>query len=126
NSVVWWNLRPRNILLTDDGYAIINPMTLRTLTQVTTKESLPFIAPELIKPALGEDSSIYKSDIWSIGITLFYLATGYMPYDDNLQPAALSRMIVEDPIPKIEDESREDLRDVLDLCLSRDPNRRFN
>eukprot|EP01129_Flabellula_baltica_P016732 TRINITY_DN9062_c0_g1_i1.p1 TRINITY_DN9062_c0_g1~~TRINITY_DN9062_c0_g1_i1.p1 ORF type:complete len:635 (-),score=144.20 TRINITY_DN9062_c0_g1_i1:548-2452(-) len=121
-GVTWWNIRPRNILLRQNGTVVTNPMTLRTLTQATTKESLPFIAPELLRQDLFDSSNVLLSDVWSIGIVLYFLATGSLPFEDDVVPV-LSRMIVEDPVPSVPGAS-EDLQDLLDLCLTRDANMR--
>ena len=41
------------------------------------KGSLPYIAPEVLA---GQEYDPYKADIWSLGITIFYLATGSLPW----------------------------------------------
>ena len=44
--------------------------------------SLYFMAPERImgKLDLQGDQNIYKSDIWSLGVIIFFLVFGYLPY----------------------------------------------
>lgn len=39
--------------------------------------SLPFLAPEIIKKSFYDP---IKADIWSAGVTFYYLSTGYLPW----------------------------------------------
>jgi serine/threonine protein kinase len=81
--------------------------------------SPPYIAPELITTGTYTQAA----DIWSLGIVLYALATGRMPFfDDDI--GKLCRQIVAKPIvypPSLS----EDLRDLLKQMLCRNPSSRI-
>ncbi|MBX3234453.1 MAG: serine/threonine protein kinase [Labilithrix sp.] len=83
-----------------------------------------FMAPEQLASA-GEASP--RSDIWSLGVVLFYVLTGELPFvADNL--AALAAKITGESARSLRDlhpTLPEPLYDVIDRCLEKDPADRF-
>lgn len=76
--------------------------------------TVAFMAPE---QAYNSRSADHRSDIYSLGCTLFYLLTGRPPYDgDTLMARVIAHR--EEPIPSLTD-SQPDLPPVLDVTLRR-------
>uniref|UniRef100_A0A914DB13 mitogen-activated protein kinase kinase n=1 Tax=Acrobeloides nanus TaxID=290746 RepID=A0A914DB13_9BILA len=80
-----------------------------------------YLAPERISVRQPYD---VRSDVWSFGLTLFYLTTGTFPYEnDNL--LALMIRICQDPPPILNNELFPlELCEFIRLCLQKDPNYR--
>jgi serine/threonine protein kinase len=65
-----------------------------------------FIAPEVFTGIYGKEC-----DIWSLGITLFYLATGKLPYM-GINTKDTMNKIINDEV-KFPDSISPDLKDLL-------------
>jgi len=117
------DFRARNLILNRDGTIAINPISLRTITNSKTRESLPFIAPELLGSTI-EESLKLKGDIWSFGITAIHLATGQIPYDNLGTPAQITTAIREQPRPTLKGNFSSVFLDAINICLEKDPNKR--
>lgn len=87
------DLKPENILLNESGDLKIADFGMATLFQYkgqtkmssTMCGSPPYIAPEVLRCALGDKSVKYRADlvdIWSCGVILFVLLVGNTPWEE--------------------------------------------
>lgn len=95
------------------------------LTNTATMMGSPYyMSPEQMKSARDVDP---RSDIWAIGVILFELLTGQLPFQGN----TITEVVVSVTtckIPNVRDLRPEvsiGLAEVIDRCLERDPDRRF-
>ncbi|MFD6803497.1 serine/threonine-protein kinase [Streptomyces cyaneofuscatus] len=84
-SVVHRDVKPGNVLVRDDGLAILVDFGIATFegaTQVTRSGSVigtpPYLAPELFTP--GSSGPAPASDLWALGITLYEMVEGRVPF----------------------------------------------
>jgi serine/threonine protein kinase/tetratricopeptide (TPR) repeat protein len=82
--------------------------------------TLPYIAPEILR---GEVASA-RSDIWSLGVTLFEMATGNRPFRGNTG-FELTSGILREPLPPIPPQVPAGLRAVIERCLEKEPGHRY-
>eukprot|EP00127_Corallochytrium_limacisporum_P005739 Clim_evm118s210 gene=Clim_evmTU118s210 len=84
-----------------------------------------YMAPERIKPGLsGYD---IRSDVWSVGISMWEMAEGKYPYPRSDTIFELLRFIVEEPSPKLSaDKYSEDFVSFINDTLEKDPVNRPN
>jgi serine/threonine protein kinase len=115
HNIAHRDIKPSNILIDKYGRAKLADFGLAML--IVKRElvnshvgSLAYIAPEL---ARGEPSDPMCTDIWSLGVTFYEMATGVLPWESveaiferrfvipgNVPPdfaAAIERMLVVDP-----------------------------
>ncbi|KAJ5709917.1 hypothetical protein N7493_009509 [Penicillium malachiteum] len=75
-----------------------------------------YSAPEMLK---GEKYAGEKVDVWSLGIILFALLAGELPYDDDDDQVTKNRILSEDPT--YNDKFPEDAKALINLLLSKRP-----
>jgi len=106
----------------------VNLLSLRSVVQLKTRDSLPFVAPELLqKDRDGENSDVNhrnKVDIWSLGIMALQMATGRVPYAGLSIPDITQRILHTRPLSEIKEKLQDNLKSFLHLCFDTDPTRR--
>lgn len=75
------------------------------------------MAPEVIREGASYD---YKADIWSLGITVYEMATGNPPLA-NIDPMRAISVIPKSAPPRLPDTFSPALQEFVDLCLSEHP-----
>ncbi len=130
-GVVHRDIKPANMMLTTGGvvklmdFGIAKAANDRRLTMTgTTMGSLYYMSPEQIQGAAGIDS---RSDLYSLGVSLYELATGRRPFDGDSQFAIMSAHLEKTPVPPVEIDPRlpQGLNDVILMSVAKDPNSRF-
>jgi serine/threonine protein kinase len=83
-----------------------------------------YMAPEqLVSPEMVDE----RVDIWSLGIVLFELLTGFVPFTGNSLAAMRYNLLTADPpsLRSIRADLPAELEDVVRQCLSKRPEDRF-
>ncbi|KAI8373927.1 kinase-like domain-containing protein [Choanephora cucurbitarum] len=81
-----------------------------------------WMAPEVIREGASYD---YKADIWSLGITVYEMATGNPPLA-NIEPMRAISIIPKSTPPRLPDTFSPVIREFVDSCLSEHPTERLN
>ena len=138
NGIVHRDLKPGNIMsCTIDGanavkvldFGISKLIDNRSTAQTMTVAGDIFGSPFYMSPeqSLGERVDA-RSDIYSIGCTLFEMLTGYVPYE-NQSSIEIMLMHQEADIPLLSDVCQTDFPPSLDLviskCLAKSPDNRY-
>ncbi len=134
-GIVHRDVKPQNVMildarmellakLTDFGIARQVGVDLTTLTATGQVIGTPdYLSPEQV---LGEPGGPL-SDLYSLGVVLFELLTGRLPFEADTPLAAASRRMVADPPPLTA--YRRDIplpvQEVVLLALRREPDERF-
>ena len=127
-GVIHRDLKPANILLTGDLEPKISDFGIAKLTQSSGLTQIGSVlgSPPYMSPEQCSGGSVdARTDIYALGITLYELVTGHVPFDGSTS-SVLARHIVEQPrrpadiIPGIS----QDLEDVVLGMLAKNPDQR--
>ena len=142
SGIVHRDLKPENIFLTmqggisdypkvlDFGLAKVTERQMRPGSLILTQEGMVFGTPEFMSPEQARGEPLDgRSDIYSLGIILYELLTGKLPFDAKQPMDFINMHINEQPIPLSERapdrEFPPGLEHVIGKSLGKKPDDRY-
>ncbi|XP_069785597.1 dual specificity mitogen-activated protein kinase kinase 4-like isoform X3 [Narcine bancroftii] len=132
-KIIHRDIKPSNILMDRNGNIKlcdfgISGQLVDSIAKTRDAGCRPYMAPERIDPSASRQGYDVRSDVWSLGITLYELATGRFPYPKwNSVFDQLTQVVKGDPPQLSNSEEREfspSFINFVNLCLTKDESKR--
>lgn len=91
HGVLHRDLRPANVLVTDRDVVKVGDFGTSRFLEIAAHGTTVIGSPAYMAPEQFEGRAVFASDLYSIGVTLYQMLTGDLPYDTPA-PADLGRL----------------------------------
>lgn len=129
-GMVHGDIRPHNILVTPRGEVKVGDYGLWSVflsSRVSETEWLERAAPHLAPERFQGDKATPQSDVYSLGVTLFQMLTGHLPFEAN-RVADFAHLHLTAPVPlasSLNPSVPFTLDAILMRAMAKDPSQRF-
>uniref|UniRef100_A0A8C6SI98 mitogen-activated protein kinase kinase n=2 Tax=Neogobius melanostomus TaxID=47308 RepID=A0A8C6SI98_9GOBI len=132
-KIIHRDIKPSNILMDRRGNIKlcdfgISGQLVDSIAKTRDAGCRPYMAPERIDPSASRQGYDVRSDVWSLGITLYELATGRFPYPKwNSVFDQLTQVVKGEPPQLSNSEERQfspKFINFVNLCLTKDESKR--
>ncbi len=128
-NIIHRDIKPMNIMVTDQGiikltdFGIARAVSGATITAGDSAGSVHYLSPEQARGGFVDE----RSDIYSIGITLYEMVTGVVPFDGESHVSIALKHLDGKIVPprEVDPEIPWGVNDLIVMATKKDPGARF-
>lgn len=129
-GVIHRDIKPSNILLDEEGRPLLSDFGIAKALEGTklTQTGIIIGTPEYMSPEQGQGKKIdHRSDIYSLGVVLYEMLTGQLPFKADTPMGIIYKHISEPPPPirKLRPDVPKWLEEIIMKALAKNPEDRF-
>ena len=128
NHIIHRDIKPQNIIISKEGkvkvtdFGIAKASTSNTITS-NVMGSVHYTSPEQARGGFSDE----KSDVYSLGVTLYEMLTGNVPYEGDTT-VAIALQHIQDPFPSPREKVPDlpySVEQIVLKCCEKSPDRRY-
>ena len=128
NHIIHRDIKPQNIIISREGkvkvtdFGIAKAATSNTITS-NAMGSVHYISPEQARGGYSDE----KSDIYSLGVTLYEMLAGHVPFEGESTVSVAYANVHEEAVPleEVDAEIPRSLSRIVQKCMQKKPDLRY-
>ena len=130
HGIIHRDVKPSNILLTEDGRPLLSDFGIARIVQEThlTRTGTSLGTPQYMSPEQAKGEPLdFRADIYSLAVVLYEMLVGRPPFQADTDIAVLHQQVYEPPPPprQLRSDIPRRLEKVILKALAKDPAKRY-